>query len=132
MIKPHTFFIQASQLRFDVGHRVFCNTGNWSPGTIVEQWYREPTWPAGRSVPYQVKLDDGGLVYAPYDDDVIIRSADGPPPPPDPMDVPDDEKLPVTIVTGFLGAGKTTLVSFQNINDPLYCNMHIPIAAHGR
>ncbi|CAM9522664.1 unnamed protein product, partial [Choristocarpus tenellus] len=27
-------------------------------------------------------------------------------------DVPDDEKTPVTIVTGFLGAGKTTLVNY--------------------
>ena len=26
-------------------------------------------------------------------------------------DIPDAEKLPVTIVTGFLGAGKTTLVN---------------------
>ena len=27
-------------------------------------------------------------------------------------EVPDSEKTPVTIVTGFLGAGKTTLVNY--------------------
>lgn len=29
-----------------------------------------------------------------------------------PSDVPDEEKTPVTVVTGFLGAGKTTLVNY--------------------
>lgn len=29
-----------------------------------------------------------------------------------PAPVPDEEKTPVTIVTGFLGSGKTTLVNY--------------------
>lgn len=29
-----------------------------------------------------------------------------------PPKVPDEEKTPVTVVTGFLGAGKTTLVNY--------------------
>jgi hypothetical protein len=62
-------------------------------------------------VPYQVKLDDGRLIFAPLDDDRVIRSSDAPPPAPPAEEIPDSEKLPVTVLTGFLGAGKTTLVS---------------------
>ena len=78
------------------------------------QHYREKSWPEGKIVPYQVKLDDGRLIFAPIDDDRVIRSSDAPPPPPPPEEIPDAEKLPVTVVTGFLGAGKTTLVTLYD------------------
>jgi len=60
-------------LRFKVGTRVECNTGSWTPGAVVQIYYSEPHWPAGRIVPYQVKLDDGRLIFAPMDDDRVIR-----------------------------------------------------------
>jgi len=98
-------------LRFDINARVYCNTGDWTPGTVVKKQYREDSWPAGKVVPYQIKLDDGRLIYAPIDDDKVIRAGDGEAPV-DPEDVPDADKLPVTVITGFLGAGKTTLVNY--------------------
>lgn len=98
-------------LRFDMGARVACNTGDWSPGIVVKHNYREPNWPAGKIAPYQIQLDDGRLIFAPVDDDRVIRLHDGAPPP-DTSEVPDSEKIPVTIITGFLGAGKTTLVNY--------------------
>ena len=60
-------------LRFKVGTRVECNTGSWTPGVVVQLYYSEPHWPAGRIVPYQIKLDDGRLIFAPMDDDRVIR-----------------------------------------------------------
>ena len=65
----------------------------------------------GRVVPYQIELDDGRFIFSPIDDDLAIRACDLPVPR-DPDAIPDEEKLPVTIVTGFLGAGKTTLVNY--------------------
>ena len=67
-------------------------------------------------MPYQVKLDDGKLIFAPADVDRVVRLApDGP----DSAlldedfieEVPDKDKLPVTVITGFLGSGKTTLIN---------------------
>jgi len=98
-------------LRFAIGDRVFCNTGEWTPGSVVKCNYREESWPAGKIAPYQIKLDDGRLIYAPLDDDKVIKKGDGEAPR-DPEDIPDSEKLPVTVITGFLGAGKTTLVNY--------------------
>jgi len=98
-------------LRFAIGARVFCNTGEWTPGSVVKQNYREDSWPAGKIAPYQIKLDDGRLIYAPLDDDKVIKAGEGEAPR-DPEDIPDSEKLPVTVITGFLGAGKTTLVNY--------------------
>ena len=61
--------------RFCVGQRVKCNCGQiWQNGRIVAILYREPHWPKGRYVPYQVKLDSGKLIYAPMDDDRLIQS----------------------------------------------------------
>ena len=67
----------AQALRFTVGERVRCRVSQseWAPGCIAQLWYREPDWPEGRLVPYQVELDDGRLIFAPLDKDELIRAA---------------------------------------------------------
>ena len=60
-------------LRFQLGTRVQCNTGAWSTGTIVQLHYRESHWPPNRIVPYQVRLDDGRFIFAPADNNRLIR-----------------------------------------------------------
>ena len=63
-------------LRFKVGDRVECNAARgWSKGTIVALLYRNPGMPAGFVAPYQIKLDNGDLIYAPMDDDRVIKAA---------------------------------------------------------
>ena len=37
--------------------------------------YREPHFPPGVYAAYQVKLDDDRLIFAPQDDDVMIKIA---------------------------------------------------------
>lgn len=62
--------------RFAVGRRVLCRTeSGWVSGTVVAHCYREPHWPEGMSVPYQVQLDGGSLIFAPADDDSLIRAS---------------------------------------------------------
>eukprot|EP00937_MAST-01D_sp_MAST-1D-sp2_P000582 g582.t1 len=63
-------------LRFAVGQRVEANAaGGWSPGTVVKLLYRGPGMPAGFVAPYQIKLDNGSLIYAPVDDDRVVKAA---------------------------------------------------------
>jgi len=63
-------------LRFAMGDAVECNTGGgWQKGTVVQQMYRDEFMPPGMIAPYQVKLNDGGLIYAPEDNDALIRKA---------------------------------------------------------
>jgi hypothetical protein len=53
-----------------MGQKVKCNMGEqggWHGGTVVAQWYSEPSWPAGQKAAYQVKLDSGQLIFAPMD-----------------------------------------------------------------
>jgi G3E family GTPase len=62
-------------LRFAVGDKVECNTaGGWKAGAVVQQLYRSADMPAGDVAPYQVQLDDGPLIYAPVDDDRVVRA----------------------------------------------------------
>ena len=85
-------------LRFDVGSRVLCRTGptSWAAGRVVQLRYREPTWPRGRIAPYQVALDDGDLIFAPADDEEVIRLYSGkapmPPVPPSVMQQPEQHQ----------------------------------------
>ena len=62
-------------LRYGIGDRVACNTGGpeWSKGKVVALMYRDPHMPPGMVAPYQVKLDDGGLIYAPADEECVIQ-----------------------------------------------------------
>jgi len=55
--------------RFKVGTQVLCRTGTdeWSPGSIVALNYRESYWPPGETVPYQVRLLNGDLIFVPAD-----------------------------------------------------------------
>ena len=63
-------------LRFGVGDSVACNTGgSFQKGTVISLMYREEGMPPGMVAPYQVQLDNGGLIYAPADEDAIIRAA---------------------------------------------------------
>eukprot|EP00931_Biecheleriopsis_adriatica_P028257 TRINITY_DN16876_c0_g1_i1.p1 TRINITY_DN16876_c0_g1~~TRINITY_DN16876_c0_g1_i1.p1 ORF type:complete len:476 (-),score=79.20 TRINITY_DN16876_c0_g1_i1:24-1397(-) len=61
--------------RFQVGTKVLCRTGQdeWSAGRIVALNYREPDWTPGRYAPYQVRLDDGPLIYVPMDSPQFCR-----------------------------------------------------------
>jgi len=116
-----TNFNTLPQLGFKIGDRVECNCGEWKAGTIVALFYKQASFGEGNCVPYQVKLDDGSkLIYAPTDDDKVIRAYSSMLQSGDHAemeefqdeDIPDHQKLPVTVVTGFLGAGKTTLVNY--------------------
>ena len=61
-------------LRFPIGTRVECNLGGtWTSGTVFQHNYTE-TDLAATSVPYQVALDDGRLVFARRDEDRVIRA----------------------------------------------------------
>ena len=64
--------------RFRLGDTVECFLGgdrDWARGTIVKHLYRDACWhyPPGYLVPYQIKLDDGRLIYCPADHNGLIR-----------------------------------------------------------
>jgi len=69
------------ELRFAVGERVECkmNTGKFVSGKIVQHWWRAPNWPKQQVAPYQVRLDNGQLIFVPFDDANIIRKNGDPP-----------------------------------------------------
>ena len=104
------------QLRFAIGTRVECNCGTWMAGTVVKHFYAQKSFPEGMCVPYQVRLDNQKLIFAPADEDRVIRELLIEPGFDEEdedylEDVKDEDKTPVTVVTGFLGAGKTTLIN---------------------
>ena len=74
---PEALEKKRKALRFTIGTRVQCKTGaqQWSDGEVVALLYRDEYMPPGMVAPYQVKLDDGSLIYAPADEDEIIRKA---------------------------------------------------------
>ncbi len=64
--------------RFKVGSNVMCNLGpdGWRLGRVIALHYREPSWPAKKTVPYQVALEaDHTLIYVPEDDNRYCREA---------------------------------------------------------
>jgi len=69
------------QLRFAAGDRVKCKVSQeeWVSGKIMKLWHRESHWPEGTKVPYQVKLDNGNLIFAPMDDErcIVAEGAGG-------------------------------------------------------
>jgi len=73
---PEFYEKKKRALRFAVGTKVECNTGDgWSPGEVAAQLYRDEYMQPGMLAPYQVKLKDGGLIYAPADEDQVVRKA---------------------------------------------------------
>ena len=68
--------LPTSGLRFGVGTRVRCRLGprEWGVGHIIQQHYREAHWPAGQLAAYQVRLDDGEMIFAPVDQDGLIQA----------------------------------------------------------
>ncbi|KAJ1447300.1 CobW/HypB/UreG, nucleotide-binding domain-containing protein [Pelagophyceae sp. CCMP2097] len=68
---------ESAKPRFDIGALVECNLGGdpqWMPGVVVAHNYREESWDVQQTAPYQVQLDDGDIIFAPFDDDLVIRS----------------------------------------------------------
>ena len=63
-------------LRFAVGDRVLCLCGTWLACTVVKHFLVQKRFPPGKCAPYQVKLDDGRLIYAPTDSDGVIKMLD--------------------------------------------------------
>ena len=56
-------------LRFTIGTKVECLVGDeWKNGKIIDLGYRDEF---GHHAPYQIELNDGSLVYAPIDDDLV-------------------------------------------------------------
>ena len=56
-----------------MGTSVECNVGDetWMRGTVVALDYVEEGW--DQPAPYQVELEDGTLIFAPIDEDRVIR-----------------------------------------------------------
>jgi hypothetical protein len=72
---PENMQRKIEQLRFGVGDKVECKTDEdtWSPGVVVQLMFREDGMHPGLVAPYQIKLDDGELIYAQADSDCLIR-----------------------------------------------------------
>jgi hypothetical protein len=77
--KEEAHWPRRPELRFPVGTRVECRVGahpvkGWAPGQIIAHFYSEPSWPANMFAPYQIRLDDGRLIFAPQDINEVIRA----------------------------------------------------------
>jgi len=63
--------------RFGVGEVVEAFTSNgWERGEVVALNYREGEWPEGQVAPYQIMLQSGALIFAPLDEDRVVRKAE--------------------------------------------------------
>eukprot|EP00967_Tisochrysis_lutea_P123370 scaffold205191_cov30-Tisochrysis_lutea.AAC.1 len=63
-------------LRFPIGARVKCKVTQrkWEDGIVVAHLYRDEYMPPGVVAPYQVKLENGDLIYTPEDSDDVVKS----------------------------------------------------------
>ena len=64
--------------------------------------HRQSSFPPGTFAPYQIRLDNGKLIYAPIDEDRVVRVYQGEPEAVDEFDdlddeVPEEKKLAVTV-----------------------------------
>ena len=73
---PESMQKKCEALRFGIGDKVECNTGEWSSGTVVGLMYRDDRMPPGMVAPYQIELDndEAGLIWAPKDHKCVIRA----------------------------------------------------------
>ena len=64
-----------NNLRFVVGDSVeiLDSSKKWRAGKISSLNFRDSFWPEDQFVPYEVILNDGELMYAPLDDDRLVR-----------------------------------------------------------
>ena len=62
------------KLRFPIHQKVDCkigpNNNEWETGIVIKLWYEEPR---GVWNPYQIQLDNGSVIYAPADNDRVVR-----------------------------------------------------------
>ena len=63
--------------RFAIGDVVMANMGRgrWKLGKILHQNYREESWEPGQVAPYVIELEAGGSVFAPVDNDNVVKRA---------------------------------------------------------
>ena len=78
----HEYILEAdvasTKLRFALGDTVLVKVAptEFSEGTVSAVFHKEPQFPPGHVVPYQVRLVRGGAVYAPADTDDFVRAPD--------------------------------------------------------
>jgi G3E family GTPase len=65
--------VPTDTLTYKIGDKIQCNVGQWVKGEIVAFWFRDEWWETGRYAPYQVKLENGGLIYVPFDKSTFVR-----------------------------------------------------------
>ena len=72
---PQTREAALKSLRFKIGDEVQCNTGDgeWVVGVVSKLMYTEEGMPPGLVAPYQVLLESNELIWAPSDEDCVIR-----------------------------------------------------------
>jgi hypothetical protein len=61
--------------KVQVGDRVDCKvgTGLWSEGIVVKLFYTQSSFPSNQCVPYEIELEDGHRIFAPCDNNNVIR-----------------------------------------------------------
>jgi len=75
-VTPELIQKKIDAMRFKIGSKVQCNVGDeWANGEVVKLNYRDEFMPPGMVAPYQVKLDNGSLIYAPQDINDVVRAA---------------------------------------------------------
>lgn len=64
------------KLRFKVKQRVKCkmDSNKWATGTVVKLWHLNSSSGQYMYLPYQVRLDDGQMIFAPQDHEYTIQA----------------------------------------------------------